>query len=398
MIFLSVTGGFASAVAYDRYQVRQAREKWCQLVAPIAKETLDVHQMPRRMTIYLAAPPGDGLRYAREHFHSYIKPVLVAAAMDWDVVEGRREGDVRFKTAERVRKQRRRSGEGEQHLQGDKETGVITVEALRQSRGITEWEGLAGDLVVGRHTWKEYVRGLHEGWLGPVDAPSNSEPQQQVGMPSIDDPETSGEVDQKAFESNQETGPSTGSPPAAPPSADEEKGEKKPEPRHPPPYIQPEQYASATSSKHIPDIIGPTVGLEMPHLLGFRNTPVRIYRFLNRRHLANSIGRDVAAAVLASHRPFSVKTRSDESSMISEDGQVNEICTVLEHEEGNWWKKTVHREREPNEESVWIEKMSLDERLANRMTAFQLSAEDADRAERMAIQKGTTPDASVGGP
>jgi import inner membrane translocase subunit TIM54 len=100
MIFLGVTGSFLGAVYYDKWQTKKNRQKWCDLVAHKSEETLDAHSMPRRLTVYLAAPPGDGLRAAREHFHEYVKPVLVAAAMDWDVVEGRKEGDVRFKTAE----------------------------------------------------------------------------------------------------------------------------------------------------------------------------------------------------------------------------------------------------------------------------------------------------------
>jgi hypothetical protein len=35
---------------------------------------------------------------------------------------------------------------------------------------LTDEPGPKGDLVIGRHTWKEYIRGLHEGWLGPLDA------------------------------------------------------------------------------------------------------------------------------------------------------------------------------------------------------------------------------------
>lgn len=166
-IFWAITGSFAGAVIYDKYQTKRMRGKWVQLVSHIADEQLDTKTLPRKVTIYLQAPPGDGLRTAREHFHLYVKPVLVAAAMDWDVVEGRKEGDVRHKTAEKIRKWRRRRGEGEPVAAGD--DGTLTVEDLREKNGDVEYPGVAGDIVIGRHTWKEYIRGLHEGYLGPAD-------------------------------------------------------------------------------------------------------------------------------------------------------------------------------------------------------------------------------------
>jgi import inner membrane translocase subunit TIM54 len=355
--------------------------------------------MPRKMTVYLAAPPGDGLRSAREHFHLYVKPVLVAAAMDWDVIEGRKEGDVRYKTAERIRKKRKRAGEGEPPT--EEEAEVITVEGLRESKGIVDYDGVAGDIVVGRNTWKEYVRGLHEGWLGPVDPPKPpqaDQPQETEtskhtpGQSSFGDmavkaavnsvkPPTKPESEFVPDDAGKESSTSS-SDDASPqePAAEEKKKEEdeKPKPRQPPPYIQPSEYQSATASSNLPDIIGPSVAARYPHILGFRNTPIRIYRFLTRRYLADSIGQQVAAAVLASYRPYMTESSGDDESLASE----SEVTKVLQHEEKDWWKTTFYPRKE-HEESVWIEDMTLDERVVGRMRAFQLTAEDEDRAKRL---------------
>ena len=357
------------------------------------------------MTVYLAAPPGDSLRSAREHFHNYVKPILVAAAMDWDVIEGRKEGDVRWKIAEKMRKKRKRAGEGEPMSEEEAENS-LAVESIREKNGTLEYPGLAGDIVLGRNTWKEYVRGLHEGWLGPVDPPK------QPGADQTPDSENSahtpghsslGDAAVKAAvnsvtpasshpPSNSEGGmsddpdkdasPKTDSPPSEESKDDEkEEEEEKPKPRHPPPYIQPSEYTSATPSARTPEIIGPSAGVRMPHILGFRNTPIRIYRFLTRRHLADSVGRDVAAAILESHRPYSTSSSSDYDNSSGELEQVH----VLQREERDWWK-TTFQPRKEHEESVWIEDMALDERIAARMRAFQLTVEDEDRAKR--IQDG----------
>jgi mitochondrial import inner membrane translocase subunit TIM54 len=352
------------------------------------------------MTIYLAAPPGDGLRTAREHFHTYVKPVLVAAAMDWDVVEGRKEGDVRYKTAERIRRKRKRNGEGKP-LTEEELADMFLVDSLRERVGTREFDGVAGDLVIGRNTWKEYIRGMHEGWLGPVDSPKLPEAdgasgdettthvsgQSSLGgaaakaavnamVPSTSNPDS-------ASEKSEDARPVDDASPTAESSeskSEEQEEEEKPKPRQPPPYIDPTEYPSATPSSSITDLIGPSIGVRHPHILGFRNTPIRIYRFLTRRHLADSIGRDVAAAVLAAHRPYStVAATSDESGA----ADIPEQKAVLQHEERDWWKTTFNPRKE-HEESVWIEDIILDERITNRMRAFQLTAEDEDRAKRIA--------------
>lgn len=406
MIFLSITGSFAGAVIYDKWQTRRVKQKWADAVSHIAAEQLPSNRLPRKLTIYLSAPPGDGLRSAREHFHDYIKPVLVAAAMDWDVVEGRKEGDVRHKTAERIRRKRKRAGEGEP-LPEEEAMKLYAVEMMREAKGTREYEGVAGDLVIGRNTWKEYVRGLHEGWLGPADAPQQLESAPEVGsdmetanhtpgQPSLGDVAVNGfngVVDAVAANPSNEspaaadsaapTG-SEGTAQADDKSQEEKKeGEEKPKPRNPPAYITPLDYPAANLSALTPEIIGPSTAIPFPHILGFRNTPIRTYRFLTRRRQADDIGRQVAAAVLAStYRPYDSVTVSDEDSASGSQKSVPEQTQMLAHEEGNW-VKAVRAPRKEHEESVWIEDMVLDERLASRMRNFELTSEDEARAKRI---------------
>ncbi len=68
MIFLSITGSWTAAVVYDRQQKKAIQRKWCDLVAHIAQEPCPVNQLPRKLTVYLSAPPGDGMRPSREYF------------------------------------------------------------------------------------------------------------------------------------------------------------------------------------------------------------------------------------------------------------------------------------------------------------------------------------------
>ncbi|KAJ6083981.1 Mitochondrial import inner membrane translocase subunit Tim54 [Penicillium sp. IBT 16267x] len=407
MIFFTITGSFAGALIYDRREKRRAQQKWCELVAHLAKEPLPVEEMRRRLTVYLAAPPGDGLKVARDHFKEYIKPILTAAALDYTVVEGRREGQVRASTAENIRKLRRRAGEPSTDAH---ETDVEDVVlATRKSIGIQDEPGPKGDLVIGRHTWKEYVRGLHEGWLGPMDAPvppaevipvpeMSEEPIQEIaaGDAPVDSPsqsqvETLETLEKKLEDEKKEE------------QKDEKKEEEKPsKPTGPKPaYITTAEYPSAQLAPAIPQSFDSSVPIEFPHILGFLNTPIRMYRFLNQRHLAENIGREVAGLVLAnSSRPYRDESFSADSelsgasvdSIPSPDGSATEVArghelqAVLEKEEESWHKSVRKRDDEELERE-WLDDIVLDPRISSRMNIALLSPEDEARSLRIAEHK-----------
>lgn len=353
--------------------------------------------MPRRITIFLAAPPGDGLRVSRDHFHEYIKPVLVAGAMDWDVVEGRREGEVRAGLAEKIRKLRKRNGETS-HAELGEESQEDQYQEMRKRAGITDWDGVQGDLVLGRHTWKEYIRGLHEGWLGPLDEAqpleSKKPHQQPLSAHSPDSPF----LDIPPSETASSTPPQTDlSPPESVP-------EKPAKPLATPPYITPPEYASSPAAPTLPTSLPPSLPVTLPHLLGFFNFPIRIYRFLTRRHLADSTGASVAALVLASQsRPFTQST--DFASAIdpddaspSNDNQAESATAqpkdtweqeaVLSEEESDWhqsvWKSN---EEGDTKERVWQERMVIDGRIGSKMRRFEQISGQEEEAEKLDAEK-----------
>ena len=284
------------------------------------------------MTVYLSAPPGDGISPSREHFREYIKPVFTAAALEFDVVEGRRNGELRWRVAERVRKERGggRGGEGEE---------FDVVEEVRRKNGTRRVGGVQGDVVVGRHAWKEYVRGVHEGWLGPLEPPPAAAAQP---------PDNNG--DGAAL--NQGEGKDVKSPPDPEPAAATK-------PAVPPPYISPASYPSTTTlPSTIPKTFDPVAVIPHPHILGFLNTPVRLYRFLTRRRMADAVGREAAAIALGAYASFDVES--------------GEIERCAQGEEQDWPKKT-WKEGEGVEIA---EGVVVDSRIGERMRRF-VSTEDA---------------------
>ena len=441
LIFLSVAGSFTTALLYDRHQQKLAQQRWCNLVSPLAQEPLPVGVMPRRITIILSGPPGDSLRIAREHFHEYIKPILVAGALDWEVIEGRREGEVKAGLAEKIRKLRRRNGEAlaVQQLQNNEDD---LLEEARTSCGIKDWDGVRGDLVLGRHTWKEYIRGLHEGWLDahvpptgepaenhPVAAAEFFDPLPPHPASPADPPPSNPSIASKdsaesapnatlpdsssltvtsladsplsnlsiASKDSADSAPNATLPDSPPsPAASDQSPEKSHSPI--PPYVRPADYAAATLSASIPSSFTPTAVLPLPHLLGFLNTPTRIYRFLTRRRLADATGASVAALVLATNsRPYRstttpVSTQTDTLSPSPTDTFSEphrrrwEQEDVLHHEEAEWhksaWADEKDAEEKPPRDRVWREQMIIDDRIGERMRLFELDDQDRERALR----------------
>ena len=417
-IFFSVVGSFAGAVYYDRRQKKLVQKKWCDLVADVAQQPLPVQQMPRKLTIYLSAAPGDGIRPTRDYFREYIKPILVAAAMDYDVIEGRREGEVRYGTAEQIRRLRRKRGEQGLNPVEEEPDVAQAIDMIREKMQVLPEPILAGDLVLGRHTWKEYIRGLHEGWIGPLD-----EPAPPIAAPSpvpvpvklpIPLPAAGKEVPAAVAEAV-ETGEAVGSGEAAvaePEKTPEETpAEEKPKnPKTPPAYISTNAYSSSQISPHIPQVLDPSAPITHRHLLGFLKTPQRTYDFLNRRKLADEIGREVAAIVLAANRPYQqdgsfgvsaieednatpVATRAPESDMadVVQTREAWEQQAVLSREEP-YWHKSARKPLKTDDtisqvERVWKNDVVMDPRIAERMRRFELSAEEEDRSKR--IWEGT---------
>ncbi|KAL1952687.1 hypothetical protein VTO42DRAFT_4450 [Malbranchea cinnamomea] len=386
MIFWAITGSFFGTLIYDRREKRKAQQKWSNLVAHIAQEPLPVNQARRKLTIFLSAPPGDGLRSAREHFLEYVKPVLVSAALDYEVIEGRREGEIRVALANKIRTQRRLAGEGTPVPEGEEDVETH-IQRLREQFGVIDEPGIKGDMIIGRHTWKEYIRGLHEGWLGPVDAPPKPEPETPPTESSDATSSNSGDNDGQSEKKKE----------------DEKKKEpdkpKKPAPT--PAYIFPSEYPSAQLPSSLPSELQPSSPIAFPHLLGFLNTPIRIYRFLTQRYLADSVGREVAALVLASSvRPYteldqppaaegassgSTHDDSDPSSSSPTSSTYYEQQYVLQQEEKEW-HKSVHKSPQDPEikEREWLDGVVIDPRIGSRMRRFALAPDEEARAQRIA--------------
>lgn len=367
MIFLSITGSFAAAITYDRRQKKAVQQKWCNLVSHLASEPLSPNELRRKLTVVLAPPPGDSLGVSRSYFKEYIKPVLVAASIDYELIEGRKEGDVRYGIAEQIRRKRRK-------LEGvspnsDNMDAKDMLDEIRSKNGVKSEPGIQGDVVVGRQTWKEYIRGLHEGWLGPLEQP---EPQASPGsiLESLGGDREEALGEQKVTSDTTDSSSQSEGSDSDQSTAENEKPTEKPYP--PPAYLPLDRYADASLSSTVPATFEPSASIPHPHILGFLNTPTRIYRFLNQRHLADDIGRQTAAIVLGSVEPYRNSGNGlaeDEGSSRSElSGEQDELL----RDEESQWHKSIWKAKDDGSERVWLDSITLDPRVGERMRKFVL--------------------------
>ena len=153
----------------------------------------------------------------------------------------------------------------------------------------------------------------------------------------------------------------------------------------------------------MPTSLPPSLSVPLPHLLGFFNFPIRIYRFLTRRHLADTTGASVAALVLASHsRPYIQSTEfasaidpddaspsidSQTDSAVTQTKEVWEQEVILKEEESEWHKSAWKpNEEEEVRERVWQEKMVVDGRIGSRMRLFELGDDQEDEATKLYVE------------
>lgn len=160
LIFLSVTSSVAGCYIYDRRECKRIRREYEDRVRWLAEEPLASSDLPRKVVVYGAKWPGDDdWDRAMRYFRKYVKPILVAAAVDYDMIKGQRHGDIARRLADEVKAHRRLA------LGLDKPKESIMPLPTDQSPEAVRRRELDGGLViVGRPTFKEFMAGLKSGW------------------------------------------------------------------------------------------------------------------------------------------------------------------------------------------------------------------------------------------
>ncbi|KAF9281726.1 mitochondrial import inner membrane translocase subunit tim54 [Mortierella alpina] len=161
LIFWSIAGTIGGLVTRDHYLTVDAKKRVADKVDILAKQTCGVQDMPRKVTVYMTAPPGDGIHKTRHYFKQFIKPVFDAAAVDYEVREGLTEGQIQSMVAADVRKKRQiAAGKASALTEAEQNAPIVPFKSISD-----------GIVVLGRIALAEVLQGYNDGCLQSLDDP-----------------------------------------------------------------------------------------------------------------------------------------------------------------------------------------------------------------------------------
>ncbi len=403
LIFWGALAAVGGGIAYDKYEQRQIRARWMLAVEHYARQTYPADRVPRKLTIFIAPPPNDFLEESLRYFRRYVKPVLNAAAVDFEVFTENRQGDIRSGVAEKIRELRRaRAREAgapagvpekapqtakmnfpsflgpPRRLEEEEKTvarrelytpvdvlGLYrVVKPIEVHRDDADAPEAGGVICIGRGAYKEYLTGVHEGLLGPLEPPAPEAPKASIdeSVATLEAPLESEATLELPLDGSVATGPQAVDEAAVPaaPETDDSDSEGTPVPK---PYIQPADYGRAEFAPELPTgtILNdkgvpvlfeqPVYVFPVPNVLGFVNIPRKIYRFYTKRYLADDYGARALMVVANKLRPFEFKD-----------------TLMAKEEELDWPRKWVESGKEKGSE--WVQELEVDDRVTSRMRVF----------------------------
>ncbi|KAL1732487.1 inner membrane protein import complex subunit Tim54-domain-containing protein [Schizophyllum commune] len=168
LIFWTVTSTVTGYYVYDRRECKRIRQAYVDRVAHLAERPLGILEPPRKVRVYGCKWPGDeDYNASIKYFRRYIKPILVAAGIDYDIVNGNKSGELAQKIADEIRARRRVEAGLDSppiHLLA---TPTYVPPEVLEKRAVED-----GAVIIGRPAFKEFMLGLARGWtegLQPVD-------------------------------------------------------------------------------------------------------------------------------------------------------------------------------------------------------------------------------------
>ncbi|CCE64764.1 hypothetical protein TPHA_0I02630 [Tetrapisispora phaffii CBS 4417] len=425
IIFGTVFGGLVSGVLYDKDIQKKIRLKYINEVKSNSNTKISTVEVPRKITVFIAPPPSDYLDVSMKIWRRYVKPILYYSGYEYELIEENRQGLIRTEVANRIRAVRR---ELKQQLEDKNTKSELRIETAKNGNGESEDDNgkefkrnfdyrdimgifyksekpkeiisedsqtllpeLAGGVIcIGRGSYKEYINGIHEGMLGPLEALSeptiaeiNNEPASEPqGNTSIDNDSTN--VDINIATSSTELNPTLNKVSDTDKDSeneDDEDDDEKRETRKLKPYLTSDQYSTVDIPLEISqallkgnDIIRdpqnkipimlhqPVLVIPVPNLIGFLAIPERIYRFYTKRKYVEEVCSEVASLVNQKNiRPY-------ESSA---------DLSLAAQEESDWPSKWVKQGLE--RKSEWTQELKDDPRVTKYMHICASPPQEQDK-------------------
>lgn len=176
-IFITVTGTLTSLYIYDRNQCKKIRQEYKDKVRFLAEQPMQSNERARKVRILAAKSPGDD-DYDKSllFFKKYVKPILVAAAIDFETLNATRHGGLGREIRERIYSRRRQLLGLEQWATPPSTSSSIVPDPTlqgdlpfsRKPQEQLEDELNGADVIIGRPALKEWAWGLKAGWTSTL--------------------------------------------------------------------------------------------------------------------------------------------------------------------------------------------------------------------------------------
>ncbi|CAE6450382.1 unnamed protein product [Rhizoctonia solani] len=320
LIFWGVLGSITSLYIYDRRTAKRIKHEYCEKVRWRSEEKINPLDLPRKVRVYACRWPGDDdHNRSMKYFRKYVKPILVAAAVDFEMVNGNRHGGLARSIADKIKTQRREALPSDHPLRKDAQNSTIPLPSTLSPLQQREREIQGGTLIVGRHTLKEYFHGLRLGWSEGLNEVDREEllARQLASDGILDEPET-----QELLAEKDDSKPLTGtslasSGPKSPLFSHVITQPTKPATSKPPTLPQTHRLDELPAIPHEIPPQPPLLLLSFKNLIGFRYIPHMIADFFNERERAKA-GAEAAYTLIEGHtRDFAPPRHEDGSEYLS---------------------------------------------------------------------------------
>ncbi|EPB91273.1 hypothetical protein HMPREF1544_01789 [Mucor circinelloides 1006PhL] len=300
LIFSGVAGAISGIVYTSNKNAEDARRRLAQRVSFLADRPCGVHEMPRKVLVYISAPPGDGLEKSRNWFREYVKPILVAGAIDYEIKEARSAGQIENSVIEEVVKLRRET-EASKSVEENPEQ-VDNVEMIghnnnpftspqmnemlkKKAADKFEYDGI---LAIGRNAYREVLNGLSKGCDASLAVVVEEEKApEKLTEEAANQPKDDSEAQNQQPEQIEDT-PVTQ---VEQPTEAENVGME----------LQPKEEENHFS---LPSKFSPVMYVPHVNIIGWSNIPYRLWMWYFDDKRIDEVGKYVVAAVLNNTRPI----------------------------------------------------------------------------------------------
>ncbi|GAA5809866.1 hypothetical protein MFLAVUS_003281 [Mucor flavus] len=288
LIFSGIAGAISGTIYSSNKYAEESRNRLIQRVSFLAERPCGVHEMPRKVTVYITGPPGDGLEKSRVWFREYVKPILVAGAVDYEVKEAKTAGQIESAVIEEVVKRRREAEaalEQQKQIESDGQQSNNPFSSPKMDDLINKKTTDVvsdGILAIGRIAYREVLSGLSKGCdasLAVVEEVPAVVAEEKANTDATTTEETPAAVEEVHMQDSRNA-----------PVAET--------------MMEPSQEEQQVDHFSLPPKFSPVMYIPHVNIIGWTNVPYRLYMWYADYKRIDDVGRYAVAAVLNQTRPF----------------------------------------------------------------------------------------------